>query len=365
MMNVSDLDCSSHSAPTPVSRWDDNEFDDHAKLTISEDAAPFTPRRLDSPTPSKSKKDVAQILTRLDLSSPQSLDCSKSRKSDTSPGLPVRNQSPSTQLKRALMWSPDCVSGQSVESGTTSPLFQPPLQESEDSLDILDIEACDDDFDITGTDIKYGYEEAAPSASATLSATAIRSSMKGSNPRRPTRQPVGDLIKLRLPGKKEKVKKQRFIQISDDVETFEIIPMESNADKTDLWFQQDELFERRLKIRDILRKAEEAGDEMMSMEENNDSFCLRGIEGQMKDEAQRRDEISRDLYEHILATQSVQRGAGFHDSFQLATFSERISEESRQKAVERAAADALAVAMEAREDYQKVRRTTRRMSSVI
>ena len=163
----------------------------------------------------------------------------------------------------------------------------------------------------------------------------------------------GKQIRVRLPGEKKKIKRDRTIRFEKRKnQTYEIESQLSlvDDDKRLLWFQPDELSERKSRIRLALRHAHDihqstSMDESSCGEDLNDSLtCLRGIEHHMEDEAQKINHIMSELYENILTTQYIQRKGGIYDSHQLAAFSERLTEESRKKAVERALVDALEVA---------------------
>ena len=176
--------------------------------------------------------------------------------------------------------------------------------------------------------------------------------MKGSSgPSHARRNSVacGDEIEVRLLGTDKVVRRRRSISFLSSDEVYEVTPIRDLAKKTKLWFQKDDIMERKLRIRKILKRAETANCNAISTcdeDMDDDSFCLRGIECHMANEAKWRTKTIGALYDNVLDAQSVQRTGGMHDSFQLAGFSERISEQSRQLAVERALADAMAVEFE-------------------
>ena len=166
-------------------------------------------------------------------------------------------------------------------------------------------------------------------------------------------------------GSKRRLRRRKTVRFPKERDlmekVFEVQPQLAlvDYDKEVLWCQQKELNERKLKIREILRNAhmyqnqERCRDNDSSSGYDEGSDCLRGIECHFEDEVNERDIVLDMLYDNVLTTQEIQRSGGHRDSFQLAAFSERISVDSRRKALERALHDALEVA-EAFDDDHKM-----------
>ena len=249
---------------------------------------------------------------------------------------------------------------------------EPDLAKQDTNKDMYGYEVAEPDSAKQDTNAAmYGYEDAEPDLAKQGNTCRTRdrssswghrpeprmgrrSSMKGSNPPSARRFSVGggDQIKVRLPGKRKKVTRNRSISFFDKPEVHKITPLPDLSEKEELWYQSQDLQERKLKIRDILRQAENLSRvEEACNDSNNDSFCLRGIECHMRGERNWRNKTIEHLYDDVLDAQSVQRAGGLHDSFQLAVFSERNSEESRRLALERALADAQDVARDVARDY--------------
>jgi hypothetical protein len=148
------------------------------------------------------------------------------------------------------------------------------------------------------------------------------------------------VLEVKLPMRRESIKRRRSIQFNEDVNVRKIQPVSKvkGAKKNELWFQDDEYHSIKKKTRALLEKVDSNGVV------NGKKYCTRGLEKYMEDPAKR----ARDKYaawDSVLMEQEMQRKLQIYDDETLGKFYRRTSLTSTLEAADRANADAEEVAM--------------------
>ena len=182
-----------------------------------------------------------------------------------------------------------------------------------------------------------------------------RSSLKqkdGSSPRAARRASIqmGEEITVRLPGRKELVRRRSFISFSSDVRVRPIVPvskLSKNPEK--LWFQNDELTHIKQKSWKIVH------DELLCQVLGRKSkYCTRGLERLlMPDKAKQNKHSSWDT---VILEQELQRNKGIFDEQCLASKYQCATANSQLLAQERAKEDEAEIQQYLRSTKRYVRR---------
>jgi len=192
-----------------------------------------------------------------------------------------------------------------------------------------------------------------------------RSSLKGSCPQRSARRrasigtctmPAGghmsieeeiasgaiepsQILEVKLPGRRESIKRRRSIQFSEDVNVRKIQPTSkvNGAVKEELWYQGDEYNTIKKKTFALLKKVDSNGIN------NGKKYCTRGLEKYMEC-PQKRESEKYQAWDSVLMEQEMQRELNIYDDESLGRFYKQTSNLSVVEATNRAALDAEEVA---------------------
>jgi len=178
--------------------------------------------------------------------------------------------------------------------------------------------------------------------------TPRRSSLKESCPVRAQRRRASigickdqraQFIEVKLPMRRESIKRRRSIQFDEDVNIRSIQPTTSvtGADKKQLWFQDEEYSTIKKKTRALLEKVDSKGVV------NGKKYCTRGLEKYMEDPRTREQE-KYEAWDSVLMEQEMQRKLKIFDDESIGRFYKRTSVTSVAEAHSRATADAAEVA---------------------
>lgn len=150
---------------------------------------------------------------------------------------------------------------------------------------------------------------------------------------------TSQVIIMKLPMRRESIKRRRSIQFDEDVHIQQIQPTASvkGANKKDLWFQDDEYRTIKTKTRTLLSKVDSNGTI------NGFKFCMRGLEKYMQNPTKRAQEKYQ-AWDCVLMEQQMQRQLGIFDDESIGQFYKRTSINSAAEAHCRASADAVEVA---------------------
>merc|ERR1712086_622638 len=147
------------------------------------------------------------------------------------------------------------------------------------------------------------------------------------------------VIEVKLPMRRESIKRRRSIQFDEDVYVRKIQPTTSvkGVDKRELWFQNDEFYTIKKKTRALLNKVDSNGLV------NGKKYCTRGLEKYMEDPTKRAQE-KHQAWDSVLTEQKIQRKLKIFDDESMGRFYKRTSITSAAEAHSRATAYAAEVA---------------------
>lgn len=147
------------------------------------------------------------------------------------------------------------------------------------------------------------------------------------------------VIEVKLPMRRESIKRRRSIQFNEDVYVRKIQPATSvkGAEKKEMWFQDDEYHTIKRKTRALLDKVDSNGIV------NGKKYCTRGLEKYMEDPKKRAEEKYQ-AWDVVLMEQEMQRKLKIYDDESMGRFYKRTSITSAAEAHSRATADAAEVA---------------------
>ena len=200
---------------------------------------------------------------------------------------------------------------------------------------------------------QYGYGDAAPSdcGSSRPSKTPRRSSMKqgSTTGRRASMGCTGSEIEVKLPGRRDPVRRRISISFSKEDEVKEVERVSSLTDDSKaLWFQKDELQNIKTKLRTIIGSVERGN-------ENAKKLCTRGLECHIGKSSKTKINAAWDA---VVLEQYMQHNKGSFDDETISRKYKIFARGSQEKAAERAKEDEAAIAK-----YQRdTRRMMRRMS---
>merc|ERR1712224_442669 len=147
------------------------------------------------------------------------------------------------------------------------------------------------------------------------------------------------VIEVKLPMRRESIKRRRSIQFDEDVYVRKIQPTTSvkGAEKKELWFQDDEYYTIKKKTRALIDKVDSNGIV------NGKKYCTRGLEKYMEDPRKRAQEKYQ-AWDSVLMEQEMQRKLKIFDDESMGRFYKRTSITSAAEAHNRATLDAVEVA---------------------
>jgi len=147
------------------------------------------------------------------------------------------------------------------------------------------------------------------------------------------------VIEVKLPMRRESIRRRRSIQFDEDVHVRKIQPATSvkGAEKKEMWFQDDEYHTIKKKTRALLDKVDSNGIV------NGKKYCTRGLEKYMEDPRKRAEEKYQ-AWDSVLMEQEMQRKLKIFDDESMGRFYKRTSITSAAEAHSRATADAAEVA---------------------
>merc|ERR1712048_11032 len=147
------------------------------------------------------------------------------------------------------------------------------------------------------------------------------------------------VIEMKLPMRRESIRRRRSIQFDEDVYVRKIQPATSvkGAEKKEMWFQDDEYHTIKRKTRALLDKVDSNGIV------NGKKYCTRGLEKYMEDPKKRAEEKYQ-AWDSVLMEQEMQRKLKIFDDESMGRFYKRTSITSAAEAHSRATADAAEVA---------------------
>lgn len=147
------------------------------------------------------------------------------------------------------------------------------------------------------------------------------------------------VIEVKLPMRRESIKRRRSICFDEDVYVRKIQPTTSvkGAEKKELWFQDDEYYTIKKKTRALIDKVDSNGIV------NGKKYCTRGLEKYMEDPRKRAQEKYQ-AWDSVLMEQEMQRKLTIYDDESIGRFYKRTSITSAAEAHSRATADAAEVA---------------------
>jgi len=147
------------------------------------------------------------------------------------------------------------------------------------------------------------------------------------------------VLEIRVPGRRESIKRRRSITFNDDVNVLKIqaISKVEGADKNELWFQTNEYIQIKKKTRDLLRKVDSNGAF------NGKKYCTRGLERYMQDPKIR---ASKQFmgWDSVFMEQEMQRSLQIYDDESIGRFYKQTSCVDVVEATNRANLDAKEVA---------------------
>jgi len=147
------------------------------------------------------------------------------------------------------------------------------------------------------------------------------------------------VLEIRVPGRRESIKRRRSITFNDDVNVLKIqaISKVEGADKNELWFQNNEYIQIKKKTRDLLRKVDSNGAF------NGKKYCTRGLERYMEDPKIR---ASKQFmgWDSVFMEQEMQRSLQIYDDESIGRFYKQTSCVDVVEATNRANLDAQEVA---------------------
>jgi len=166
------------------------------------------------------------------------------------------------------------------------------------------------------------------------------------------------VIEVKLPMRRESIKRRRSIQFDEDVYIRKIQPTTTvkGADKKELWFQDDEYSTIKKKTRALLKKIDSNGVV------NGKKYCTRGLEKYMEDPTKRAQEKYQ-AWDSVLMEQEMQRKLKIFDDESMGKFYKRTSITSAAEAHSRANADAVEVASFYNNNMQQQQVQQRQMMS--
>merc|ERR1712048_515533 len=147
------------------------------------------------------------------------------------------------------------------------------------------------------------------------------------------------VIEMKLPMRRESIRRRRSIQFDEDVYVRKIQPATSvkGAEKKEMWFQDDEYHTIKRKTRALLDKVDSNGIV------NGKKYCTRGLEKYMEDPKKRAEEKYQ-AWDSVLMEQEMQRKLKIFDDESMGRFYRRTSITATEEALGRANADAAEVA---------------------
>merc|ERR1712048_936520 len=147
------------------------------------------------------------------------------------------------------------------------------------------------------------------------------------------------VIEMKLPMRRESIRRRRSIQFDEDVYVRKIQPATSvkGAEKKEMWFQDDEYHTIKRKTRALLDKVDSNGIV------NGKKYCTRGLEKYMEDPKKRAEEKYQ-AWDSVLMEQEMQRKLKIFDDESMGRFYKRTSITSAAEAHSRATAGAAEVA---------------------
>lgn len=237
---------------------------------------------------------------------------------------------------------------------------------------------------------QYGYEDAVPDSKALLcgyedSAVLYHHSPSGgvlllsppcsptlrgtTTPRRSSLKRVGDAprvvrrrasihmgedIAVRLPGRKEPVRRRSLISFDNEVRVRPIVPLSqlSSNPKT-LWFQEDEFYQMKQKSWKIIHEELEC----KKQGGGTSRHCIRGLEQMLQHEEVKKNKY--DSWDSVIIEQDIQREHGIFDEDYMAARYRMFTAKSQLEAQERAKDDEA----EIRNYMRSTRKYIRRLSS--
>merc|ERR1712182_16032 len=128
------------------------------------------------------------------------------------------------------------------------------------------------------------------------------------------------VIEVKLPMRRESIKRRRSIQFDEDVYVRKIQPTTSvkGAKKKELWFQEDEYYTIKKKTRALIDKVDSNGIV------NGKKYCPRGLEKYMEDPRKRTEEKYQ-AWDSVLMEQEMQRKLKIYDDESVGRFYKRTS----------------------------------------
>lgn len=161
---------------------------------------------------------------------------------------------------------------------------------------------------------------------------------------------MGEEIIVRLPGRKELVRRRSFISFSSDVRVRPIVPVSKLSKNPErLWFQNDELTEIKQKSWKIVH------DELVCQVLGRKSkYCTRGLERMLMQEEVKQNKHSS--WDSVIVEQENQRNKGIFDDQCLARKYHRATANSQLLAQERAKVDEAEIQNYLRSTKRYVRR---------
>lgn len=147
------------------------------------------------------------------------------------------------------------------------------------------------------------------------------------------------IFEIKLPMRRESIKRRRSIQFNEDVNVRKIQPTSKvrGAVKKELWFQDDEYSTIKKKTRALLEKVDANGIV------NGKKYCTRGLEKYMECPA-KRSKGKYEAWDSVLGAQELQRKLRIFDDESLGKFYKQTSTMNVAEAAIRANADAEEVA---------------------
>jgi hypothetical protein len=153
-------------------------------------------------------------------------------------------------------------------------------------------------------------------------------------------------IEVKLPGRRNSVRRRTSISFSGEIEVREVERVSSLTDNPNaLWFQQDELENIKTKLRTIIATLGERGDG------NPRKLCTRGLERHILGKLTKT-KINA-AWDAVVIEQYIQQNEGSFDDESISNRYKVFARGSQEKAAERAKKDEAAIA--------KYQRDTRRM----
>merc|ERR1711988_2089180 len=136
------------------------------------------------------------------------------------------------------------------------------------------------------------------------------------------------VIEVKLPMRRESIKRRRSIQFDEDVNVRKIQPTTSvkGAVKKELWFQDDEYSTIKKKTRALLGKVDSNGVV------NGKKYCTRGLEKYMEDPTKLAQEMHQ-AWDSVLMEQEMQRKLNIFDDETIGRFYKRTSITAAEEAL--------------------------------